>query len=48
MIHVAPDGTAETLIDLAQGSADLEFLPEERIVIVPMMLDDAIVSHRLD
>jgi hypothetical protein len=48
VIHVASDGTAETLIDLAPGSADLEFLPEERFVVVPMMLDDAIVSHRLD
>lgn len=48
VIHVAPDGTAETLIDLAPGSADLEFLPDERVAVVPMMLDDALVSHRLD
>jgi hypothetical protein len=48
VIRVAPDGTAEPLVDLAQGSADLEFLPDGRRVIVPMMLDDAIVSHSLD
>jgi sugar lactone lactonase YvrE len=48
VIRVAPDGSAEMLIDLGPGSADLEFLPDERVAIVPMMLDDGIVSHRLD
>lgn len=48
VLHVAPDGTATTLLDLPQGSADIEYLPRERIVVVPMMVDGAIVSHRLD
>jgi hypothetical protein len=48
VFHVAPDGSAEAVLDLPPGSADLEYLPDERIVVVPMMLDGTVVAHRLD
>lgn len=45
--RIMPDGSHEMLIDLNMGSADLEYLPEEGLVIVPMMLDGTLDAYRL-
>jgi sugar lactone lactonase YvrE len=46
---VNSDGTDyRTLIDLQkQGTADLEFIADERIVIIPMMQDNKLVAYRI-
>jgi sugar lactone lactonase YvrE len=46
---VNPDGTDfKTLIDLQkQGTADLEFISGERIVIIPLMQDNKLVAFRI-
>ncbi|MDQ3838902.1 MAG: hypothetical protein M3297_06500, partial [Thermoproteota archaeon] len=46
---VNSDGTSyTTLIDLqTRGTADLEFIEEERMVIIPMMQDNKLLSYRI-
>jgi sugar lactone lactonase YvrE len=48
LYRVDAKGKAERLIDLNQGSADLTYLPDKRIVLIPMMLDNSLVAYRLD
>lgn len=46
---VNSDGTDyRTLIDLQkQGTADLEFIESERMVIMPMMQDNKLIAYRV-
>ena len=46
--RIAPDGAAQKLLDLAPGSADLEYLPEDKLAIIPMMLDGVVTAQRID
>jgi hypothetical protein len=48
LFRVQSDGSFEQLIDLDQGSADLGFIAEERLAIIPMMMNDRVVAHRLE
>ena len=48
LYHITADGSVVELADLNQGSADLEFLPDARLAIVPMMLDGTVVAHRVE
>jgi hypothetical protein len=36
------------LIDLHQGSADLTYLPDKKIALIPLMLDNSLAAYRLD
>ncbi len=38
-------GTAETLLDLDQGSADHEYIQESGLVLIPMMLNNKVVAY---
>jgi sugar lactone lactonase YvrE len=46
--RIADDGTAELLLDLDMGSADLDYIPDQSLLIVPMMLDNKLVAYRID
>ncbi len=48
LYRVDSKGKADLLIDLNQGSADLTYLPDKKIVLIPMMLDNSLVAYRLD
>jgi sugar lactone lactonase YvrE len=48
LYRIAPDGTAQQLLDLSMGSADLEYLPDQKLAIIPMMLDGVVTAHRID
>jgi DNA-binding beta-propeller fold protein YncE len=48
LFRVDAKGKAQQLIDLNQGSADLTYLPDKKIVLIPMMLDNTLVAYRLD
>ncbi len=47
LIRFHADGTVETLLDLPQGSADHEFIPEKKMVIIPMMNDAVVRAWKL-
>ena len=48
LLRIHPDGKAEQLMDLNQGSADIEFIEEKKLVIIPMMMDGKLVATELD
>jgi sugar lactone lactonase YvrE len=48
LFRIHPDGKVEQLMDLNQGSADLEFMEEKKLAIIPMMIDGKLVATRLD
>jgi hypothetical protein len=48
LYEVTPEGKATRLLDLAQGSADHGFIAQDRVVLVPMMMDGKLVAYRLD
>jgi sugar lactone lactonase YvrE len=48
LLRIHADGTVEQLMDLNQGSADLEFMEEEKLAIIPMMMDGKLVATQLD
>jgi sugar lactone lactonase YvrE len=48
LYRIHPDGTSDQLMDLNQGSADLEFVEGEKLVIIPMMMDGKVTAYRID
>jgi hypothetical protein len=48
LYQIDANGGATQLLDLNQGSADLEFMPGEKLAIIPMMMDGQVVAYRLD
>jgi len=48
LYRVDSKGKAELLIDLNQGSADLAYLPDKKVALIPMMLDNSLVAYRLE
>jgi sugar lactone lactonase YvrE len=41
------DGKADRLLDLNKGSADLEFLEQDKIAIIPMMIDGKVTAYKI-
>jgi sugar lactone lactonase YvrE len=48
LYRVDSKGKADMLIDLHQGSADLTYLPDKKIALIPLMLDNSLAAYRLD
>lgn len=48
LLRIHPDGKVEQIMDLNQGSADLEFREDGKLAIIPMMMDGKLVAIRLD
>ena len=48
LFRIEPSGKAEKLLDLNQGSADLLYRPEEKLVLIPMMQDGLLLAYRLE
>jgi sugar lactone lactonase YvrE len=46
--HAGPDGKATQIMDLAQGSADLGLIPDAKLLLVPMMIDGAVVAYKVE
>jgi hypothetical protein len=40
-------GRAELLLDLTQGTADIGYVPEDRLLLIPLMKDDKLVAYKL-
>ncbi|MCG3203290.1 MAG: hypothetical protein NFCOHLIN_03231 [Gammaproteobacteria bacterium] len=47
LMTVAQDGTVRQLLDLNQGSADLEYIMNGSIAIVPMMADGKVIAYHI-
>jgi hypothetical protein len=48
LLHIDADGNATQLLDLNQGSANLLYIPDEKLAIIPMMLDGRVVAYRIE
>ena len=48
LIRLHPDGSADQLMDLNQGSADLEFVEDGKLAIIPMMMDGKVTAYRVE
>lgn len=47
-LRIAEDGTSTMLIDLDMGSADLEYIADRSLLIVPMTLGGKLVAYRVE
>ncbi|MFQ5565960.1 MAG: SMP-30/gluconolactonase/LRE family protein [Paracoccaceae bacterium] len=45
--RIQPSGNAKLLLDLNQGSADLGIIAENKLAIIPMMMDGHVVAYSL-
>lgn len=45
--RIAADGTMDLLLELPQGAADLGYLPEQRLILVPQMLENKVTAFEL-
>ena len=48
LYRVAAKGEAERLIKLGKGSADFLYLPEKKLALIPIMLNNSLVAYTLD
>ena len=48
LFRISPDGSAEQLLDLDQGSADLEYLEGDSLAVIPMMMGGRVVAYRVE
>lgn len=46
--RTADDGIKEMLPDFNTGSADLEHIADQSLLIIPMMLNDKLVAYRIE
>ncbi len=40
-------GKAERLLDLNKGSADIGYVPEQKLLLIPMLMDDKLVAYKV-
>jgi sugar lactone lactonase YvrE len=48
LYRVDAKGKADRLIKLSKGSADLNYLPDKNTVLIPIMLNNALVAYALE
>lgn len=48
LYRVDAQGNVVRLLDLRQGTADVNFLPETKTILIPLMLDNALVAYKLE
>lgn len=48
LIIVEIDGTSKEILNLQPGSADILYLEEERLVLIPQMLDGSLISYKIE
>jgi sugar lactone lactonase YvrE len=48
LFRIKEDGSSEQLLDLNMGSADLEYVQDGKLAIIPMMMDGKLVAHRIE
>lgn len=47
VFRIAKSGKAEVLLTLAQGTADIGYVPAQKMLLVPLMMNDKVVAYRL-
>ena len=47
LFHAGADGKASKILDLKQGSADIGIVPGDKLLLIPMMNDNALVGYKI-
>ncbi|MEI9898848.1 MAG: hypothetical protein WDN31_00560 [Hyphomicrobium sp.] len=47
LFRIARSGKAELLLTLQQGTADIGYVPAEKLLIIPMMMSDKLIAYKL-
>jgi hypothetical protein len=47
-MYFSPDAEVNLLQDLSQGTADLEYVAEQQMVYLPIMMSDQLVGYRVE
>ena len=47
LLHITKKGQSTTVIDLEQGSADHTIIPEQNLIIIPMMLTNKLIAFKI-
>lgn len=48
LLNIASDGKVSQVMDLNQGSADLEFVAAKQLLVIPMMVDGKLVAYGVE
>ncbi len=48
LYRIDVSGKADLLLKLNQGSADIGYVPGQRLLLIPMMLDNKLIAYRLE
>lgn len=48
LYRIDVSGKAELLLDLNQGSADIGWVPDQHLLLIPMMKDDKLVAYKIE
>ncbi len=46
LLRIGPDGSVDPLLTLSIGTADLHYLPDRQLLLVPMLRDDHLRAYR--
>jgi hypothetical protein len=47
LYQISADGKAEMVLDLTKGSADHEFVEDEHLAVIPMMMDGTVDAYKV-
>jgi sugar lactone lactonase YvrE len=47
VFRIAKSGKADLLLDLDQGTADIGYVPESKLLLIPMMMSDKLIAYKL-
>ncbi len=48
IFHLDIQGTPEMILELGQGTADLKFIPEQKLLIIPQMNQNKVVAFKVE
>ncbi|MBI3343967.1 MAG: SMP-30/gluconolactonase/LRE family protein [Gammaproteobacteria bacterium] len=48
LYRIHPSGEADVLLTLSQGSADLTYIKDKKLLIIPMMNDNKLVAYKVE
>ena len=48
VFKIDADGKGEKMIERGQGSADIDYVAADKLLLVPMMNDDKLIAYKLE
>jgi hypothetical protein len=48
LFRVAADGKATKLLSMNKGAADLGVVPDQKLALIPMMMDGTLVAYKVE